>query len=123
VRSPYGPTKSEKQRPGVQAGGIVAKLSDSNRCTALGLTAQSSAPVIVLCRALIDTGHDPATPMQVFRGETLALTVRAIGEAARLEINAKGTGFVPRHAVRTAPPMRGNALPCTGHGAMPEAAE
>jgi hypothetical protein len=98
--------KSENQRCGAAVGGIVATLSGSDTCTALGVTAQSSSPVLLLCRHLTDAGHDPATPMQVFRGETLALTVRAIGEAARLEINAYGTGFRPRREADAAPPVR-----------------
>jgi hypothetical protein len=107
----------------VQAGGIVAKLSGSNTCTALGLTAQSGSPVLLLCRRLIDAGYDPTVAMQVFRGDTPALTVRSIGEAARLEINGDGTGFRARRQPDAAPPMRENALPRTGHRAMPEAAE
>jgi len=46
--------------------------------------------------------------MEVYRGATLALRIRSIGEAAGLEINSKGTGFVPARAIRTAPPMRPN---------------
>jgi hypothetical protein len=45
---------------------------------------------------LIDAGYDPTTPMRVMRGETLALTVRSIGEAATLEVNGAGTGFRAR---------------------------
>jgi hypothetical protein len=93
---------------------IRAELAGASTCSALSVTIESSAPVISLCRRLIEAGHDPATAMQVFRGDVLALTVRAIGEAARLEINAKGTGFVARHAVRIAPPIAPSAPPRTG---------
>jgi hypothetical protein len=42
---------------------------------------------------LIDAGHDPTARMHVYRGNTLALIVRSIGEGARLVINGHGTGF------------------------------
>src|SRR5262249_9799 len=66
----------------------------------LHLTVQSSSPVLLLCSRLIDAGHDPATPLHVYRGDVLALRVRSIGEAVRLEVNAKGTGFIAHRAVR-----------------------
>ena len=93
---PYAPTKSEKQRGGAPAGAIVATLVGSDIAVALGLTAQSSSPVIAICRKLIEAGYDPTTPMHVLRGETLALTVRSIGEGSALEINGDGTGFRAR---------------------------
>jgi hypothetical protein len=117
VRSPYASSKYENQRCGAQAGGIVAKLSDCNNCTALGLTARSSSPVIVLCRTLIAAGHDPALPMHVFRGGTLALVVRSIGEAARLEVSGNGSGFIARCDRRASPPIAPNAPARTGHRA------
>ena len=85
---------------------IRVELAGSDTCSALGITARSSSPVLALCRRLLDAGHDRATPMQIFRGETLALTVRSIGEAAGLEVNHRGTGFVARCEGRPAPPMR-----------------
>ena len=98
-----------KAQPAVK--GLFASLANielSNSCAALGVTARSSSPVLALCRKLIDAGHDPATPMDVYRGDTLALRVRSIGEAARLQVNARGTGFVALKAVRTASLMRQN---------------
>ena len=91
--SPIAP-KTKNQHADALAGGIVAQLSDSDTCTALGLTAQSTSPVLALCRQLVAAGHDPAQPLHVFRGNTLALIIRSI--AARLEINGEGTGFRPR---------------------------
>jgi hypothetical protein len=118
---PYGPTKSENQRRDAAAGAIVAKLSGSDTCTALGLT-QSPSPVLALCRKLIVYGFDPAIPVHVFRGDTLALIVRSIAEAARLEINAKGTGFIAYRAVRAAPPIAANLPAHSRHRAGREAA-
>ena len=93
MRPPYAPTKSEKQRAGAQFGGIIAKLTGSDTATALGLITQSSSPVIDLCRLLIRAGHDPATPLEAYRGPTLCLRIRSIGEAARLRVRGDGHGF------------------------------
>jgi hypothetical protein len=76
--------------------------SDTAVARSLGLTTCSATPVIDLCRKMVAAGHDPAMRLVVYRGGTLALTVRGIGEAACLVINGKGSGF----AVRTAPPVR-----------------
>ena len=77
---------------------IRADLIDSDTCTALGLTCNSASPVLALCRALVEAGHDPATPLEAYRGTTLCLRVRSIGGAAAVEVNARGTGFVVRPA-------------------------
>jgi hypothetical protein len=62
---------------------ICAELSGPDACSAAGITVRAAAPVLELCRALIDAGHDPATRLEAYRGETLCLGVRSIGEAAR----------------------------------------
>jgi hypothetical protein len=101
---------------------IRATLSGDDIATALDITAQSSSPVLSLCRHLVDAGHDPTTPLHAYHGDTLALIIRSIGEAANLEINGKGTGFVTRHAVGTGPPIAPNAPVLTGYRAKREAA-
>jgi len=122
LRPPYAPTKSEKQRCGAQAGAIVATLSGSDTCTALGLTAQSSSPVLPLCCRLVDAGHDPATPMHAYRGDTLALIVRSIGEAIRLRIGSHGAGFEADPECGARPPMRRPGRAGVRHRAKREAA-
>ena len=106
MRPPYAPTESEKQRCGAPAGVIVGQLVGSDIATALGLTAQSSSPVLLLCRELVAAGYDPATPMHVVRGDTLALIVRSIGEAIRLRIGSHGVGFEADPQCGARPPMR-----------------
>jgi hypothetical protein len=68
------------------------------RARALGIevvaTRRSDAVVCALCRRLVEAGHDPATPMKVYRGQILSLHVRSIGEAAKLTV--KETRFGPR---------------------------
>jgi fructoselysine-6-P-deglycase FrlB-like protein len=81
-------------------------LAWDDTCTALGITVRSPSPVLSLCRKLIETGHDPAAPLDAYRGSTLALRVKSIGQAAQLEVNADGTGFWQRAKARAAPPMR-----------------
>jgi hypothetical protein len=44
------------------------------------------APVLSLCRKLIQAGHDPTEPAEAYRGSTLCLHIRSIGEAAELSI-------------------------------------
>jgi len=52
---------------------LCANLVGSDICTAAGIIARSYAPVLALCRRLIQqAGYDPATPLQVYRGATLA---------------------------------------------------
>jgi hypothetical protein len=65
---------------------IRAELIDSDRCSALGLTARGTTPAFALCRLLIEAGHDPATPLEAWRGTTLCLRVRSIGEGAHLTV-------------------------------------
>jgi hypothetical protein len=84
---------------------IRAQITGSDECAALGLVVRSSSPVLLLCRKLIAAGVDPDRQLQVYRGETVCLVVRSIGEAARLEISSGGTGFIkPARAVRPGSP-------------------
>ena len=61
---------------------IRADLKGDDSCTALGLAVRSPSPVRALCRKLIDAGHDPATPLEAYRGDALVLRVKSIGQAA-----------------------------------------
>jgi hypothetical protein len=90
---------------------IRAELAWSDHATALGIVARSSGPVLTLCRMLLEAGHDPATRLEAWRGGTLCLVVRRIGEAAGLQINSHGTGFEPVRERRAASPMRQTDTP------------
>jgi hypothetical protein len=48
----------------------------------------------------------PGRPLHVYRGDTLALLVHSIGDAAQLEINGDGTGFRRLRKPDAASPMR-----------------
>jgi hypothetical protein len=71
-----------KLRPAARRA-IRAALTGSDQCSALGIVARTSTPVLALCRALIEKGVAPATALQAYRGDTLALVVRTIAEARR----------------------------------------
>jgi hypothetical protein len=86
-------------------------FSHRQRVRAEGLevveTRKSGAIVCALCRRLIEAGHDPAVPMEVYRGQTLALRVRSIGEGARRTVVEE-----PRpHFTRYTPPKTLQAPP------------
>jgi len=80
---------------------IRAELSGGRRCSAIGITATGNAPVLALCRRLIEAGHNPTLPLEAYRGTTLCLRVRSIGEGAKLTVTeATSDGkprFVPHH--------------------------
>jgi hypothetical protein len=78
-------------------------------CTAAGLTARGSSPVLQLCRELIEAGHDPARPLHTYRDGVLALVIRNLGEAAGLRVNPKSNGFVGPSDGPTGPLARQNA--------------
>ena len=87
---------------------IRADLIGSDICAALGLTVESSTPVLKICRQLITVGHDPATPLNAYRGDVLCLRIRSISEGAGLEVNGEGTGFRPFHKPGIASLVRAN---------------
>jgi hypothetical protein len=62
------PGQRYSRRPRVSAAGMEVVA-----------TRQGDAVVCALCRRLVEAGHDPATPLEIYRGATLALRVRSIG--------------------------------------------
>jgi len=89
---------------------VRAQLIGSNRCTALGVEANGSAPVLELCRKLLAAGHNPALALEAYRSDTLCLRVRSIGEGARLRIATHGVGFERMPECTAGPPARQNAI-------------
>jgi hypothetical protein len=87
---------------------IIAELGN-DRCAKLDLLGRGEAPALDLCRKLVAAGHDPATPMHVFRQGALALRIRTIGEGAKLRVttNAAGAPVFRKAAVTlaAAPPV------------------
>jgi hypothetical protein len=92
-----------------QAQVIRAELSGDDTCAAAGITVTAYASVLAMCRALLAAGIDPDTAMECWRGATLAMRVRSIGEAAGLEIAADGVGFRRLRKPDAAPLVRLNS--------------
>ena len=92
---------------------IRALLIGSNRCDGAGFTVCGRAPVTELCRVLLKAGYDPGRPLHVYREAELSLTVRTIGEGARLTVKTAGNGrpvFAPAEGA-AAPPVRKSIRP------------
>ncbi len=89
---------------------IRAKIQGSVTASACGIEVKSPSPVLGLCRALLASGSPSTAAMEAYRGDTLCLSVRSIGEAAELEVNTGGTGFSRRKSPRRAPPASLTAI-------------
>jgi hypothetical protein len=82
-------------RDATQAPPLRAELIGSDECSiAAGITARGSAPILKLCRKLIQAGIDPNRPLHVYRGDVLAIVVRTIGDGARLTVKERPFGPV-----------------------------
>jgi hypothetical protein len=73
---------------------LRGELTGSNVASCAGITVTGSSPALRLCSALLEADHDPTERLEVYRGTTLALIVRSIGEGARLRVTSHGRGFV-----------------------------
>jgi len=85
-----------QQAQGEACKAIHAELAWSDHATACGIVARGSSPVLKLCRMLVEAGYDPRTLLECYRGATLCLKVRSIGEATGLEVD-RGCRFVRAH--------------------------
>jgi hypothetical protein len=85
---------------------VYSDLCGDDVASALNIKIRSPAPVLDLCRALVAAGVDPATELHCYRGETLCLRIRAIGEAGKLKIGGDGVTFRPRSEPVSAPSTR-----------------
>jgi hypothetical protein len=109
-----GPT-TRRPAPATSRAAITAELIGSDRCAAIGITARAYAPVLALCRRLIEAGIDADRPLHVYRGDTLALIVRSIGDGAALTV--EDNRFGTPHFRRSRPRSDGAALPMRQNGA------
>jgi hypothetical protein len=71
---------------------IRGDLIGSNQASAAGIVATGHAPVLRLCRALVEAGHDPALSLEIYRGNTVCLRIRSLAEGAAMAVrdNAQG---------------------------------
>ncbi len=72
---------------------IRADLIVDDSCSALGMTVRGFAPVLALCRLLVEAGHHPATPLEAWRGDVPCIRIRSISAGAALRIGTHGVGF------------------------------
>jgi hypothetical protein len=84
---------------------IRAELERDSIARAQGIMVSHSSPVLELCRRLVEAGIDPATPLEAYRGSTMCLRVRSIGEGAQLEVDPHLVGFIPRRERSADSPM------------------
>src|SRR5690349_1956767 len=82
--------KTGKRSTAISA--VRAELIGANTATALDVEANGPSPVVTLCGDFLRGGHDPAMSLHAYRGNTLALKVRSIGEGARLTVEANPIG-------------------------------
>jgi hypothetical protein len=71
---------------------ILAQIVGDDSCAAEGFTATGHAPILALCRKLIEASFDPRRPLHAFRGTMLCLTVRSLREGAALIVKTSGNG-------------------------------
>jgi hypothetical protein len=89
-------TACHDARPSPATQALRAIIIGSNQAEASGITARGHAPVLGLCRALLEAGYDPGTPFKAYRGSTLCLRVRSLGEGARLTVKETTRDGKPR---------------------------
>lgn len=72
---------------------IKATMTKHNRASALGVDVVANAPVLALCRKLIEQSHDPAERLEAYRGDVLCLTISSLAEGAKWIVDeTQGTG-------------------------------
>lgn len=82
---------------------VRGELIGADIAIASGIAVNGDAPALKLCRALIEAGINPATRLELYRGEILCLVVRSIAEGAKLTVREDGMRFV---AYRQGPSRR-----------------
>jgi hypothetical protein len=78
---------------------IRAEIIRSNQCVSEGYSIKASAPVLAMCRRLLEAGVDPATPLHAYRDNDLCLAVSSIGWGAKHTVadNRFGTPVLQRY--------------------------
>lgn len=61
---------------------IIASVVGCDLCHAEGHTVKHPAPILAMCRHLVEAGYDPKRPLLAFRGSELAMHVKSIGYGA-----------------------------------------
>jgi hypothetical protein len=85
---------------------IRAELFGADCCKGLGVEARGAAPVLALCRKLVEAGINRALALEAYRGDILCLRIRSIGEGAWLRVGTHGVGFERVPECTAGPPVR-----------------
>jgi hypothetical protein len=100
-------------RPHTKLQLVRADLVGADTAVAAGITATGHAPLLTLCRRLVEAGHNPSTPLEAYRGTTLCLRARSIGAGARLTVRRRPRRQTPLRDLpsrsRWPPELRGSA--------------
>jgi hypothetical protein len=65
---------------------IIAALEGADRCHAAGFVVTGHAPVLAMCRLLVQAGLDPQRPLLAFRGAELAMRIKSIEYGAHYAV-------------------------------------
>src|SRR5215510_7996694 len=85
------PTKARCHMKRIRAE-IIGETFARARVDGAEIAVGGHAPVLRLCRELVDRGIDPGTPLEAYRCHTLCLAVTSIGKAACLTVKSAGNG-------------------------------
>jgi hypothetical protein len=69
---------------------IRAILVGSDLCQAEGHVIRHNAPVLGMCRLLVELGYDPTRPLYAYRGDMLAMKISSIGYGAKWSVSEGG---------------------------------
>jgi hypothetical protein len=97
---------------------IRAEIVGHDRCNADGITVHAAAPVLAMCRKLIEAGYDSTSPLEAYRDSILCLRISSIGWGAGYTVadNKSGTPALTRWRIPgpvSAPPMSPIRQPAT----------
>jgi hypothetical protein len=67
-------------------------VGDTATAAGTRITATGAAPVLALCRKLVERGFDPATPLEAYRGRHVCLRVSSLAAGAGLDVTTNRTG-------------------------------
>jgi hypothetical protein len=92
---------------------IACQFEGDDICRAADFEVRGYAPALDMCRRLLAEGFDPATPLEVYRGDVLCLRISSIGYGAGLCVEDDKIGR-PRFA------RRRSRVPVGLEGCVPE---
>jgi hypothetical protein len=62
---------------------VVCPIINSDRCEIDDLVVKHNAPVLAMCRKLIEAGYDQDRPLETYRGDTLRLRISSVCYGAK----------------------------------------